>query len=88
MLHDQGLPLHLWVKTCNTLVYLQNQSPHQILGMITMKEAFSGRNSDVSHFKIFGAFVYFHVSKYSRKKLEPKTELEVFVGCTETTHNY
>lgn len=22
MLHDQGLPLHLWVETCNTAVYV------------------------------------------------------------------
>jgi len=22
MLHDQGLPLHLWAKACNTMVYL------------------------------------------------------------------
>ena len=42
----------------------------------------------MSHFRIFGAFVYFHVSKYSRKKLEPKTELGVSMGCTETPHNY
>jgi len=33
MLHDQGLPLHLWVEACNTIVYLQNRSPHRILGM-------------------------------------------------------
>lgn len=31
------------------------------------------RKSDVSHFRIFGASVYYHVSKYSRKKLEPPT---------------
>jgi len=24
MLHDQGLPLHLWVEACNTIVYVQN----------------------------------------------------------------
>jgi hypothetical protein len=56
--------------------------------MITPEEAFSGRKSDVSHFRIFGASVYCHVSKESRKKLEPTTELGVFVGYTETPHNY
>lgn len=56
--------------------------------MITQEEAFSGRKSDVSHFKNFGAFVYFHVSKESRKKLESVEELGVFVGYTETPHNY
>lgn len=70
IMHDEGLPLHLWVETCNTPVYLQNQSPHWILGMITLEEASLGRKLDVSHFRIFGSFVYFHVSKESRKKLE------------------
>ena len=32
MVHDQGLPLFLWVEACNTTVYLQNRSPHRSLG--------------------------------------------------------
>ena len=47
-----------------------------------------GRKLDVSHFRIFGAFVYCHVSKDSRKKLELTIELGVFSGYTETPHNY
>ena len=27
MLHDQGLPLHLWLVACNTAVYVQNRCP-------------------------------------------------------------
>jgi len=87
MLHDKGLPLHLWANACNTIVYLQNQSPHRILGMITLEEDLSGRNPDVSHFRIFGASIHFHVSKESRKKLESKTKLGVFFGYKETPHN-
>jgi len=56
--------------------------------MITSEEAFSGRKSDVSHFTISGASFYFHFSRDSRKKLDPTTELGVFVGYTETPHNY
>eukprot|EP00253_Pinus_taeda_P027998 PITA_27998 len=40
MLHDQGLPLHLWDEACNTTVHLQNRSPHRMLGMKTPIEAF------------------------------------------------
>lgn len=32
MLHDQGLPLHLWAEACNKTVYLHNISPHRIWG--------------------------------------------------------
>ena len=54
MLHDQGLPLHLWAKACKTTVYVQNLSPHWILEMKTSEEAYSSKRSDVGHFKIFG----------------------------------
>ena len=50
MLYDQSLPLDLWVEACNTVVYLQNRSPHRILGMKTPMEAFSGKRPDVSNF--------------------------------------
>ena len=47
MLHDEGLPIHLWVEACNTAVYVQNCCPHRILGMSTPEEAFSGKKPDV-----------------------------------------
>ena len=87
-LHDQGLPLHLGAKACNTSVFVQNRSPHQILGMSTPEEYFSSKKPDVSYFKIFGSFVYFHVTKDSRKKLEPTGEIGIFLGYTDTPHNY
>ena len=71
MLHDQGLPIHLWVEACNTTVYVQNHFPHKILGMSTPEEEFSGKRPDISHLRIFGSLVYIHVTKDSRKKLEP-----------------
>ena len=86
MLHDQGLPLDLWVEACNTTVFVQNHSPHWILGMSTPEEAFSGKKLDVSYFKFFGSYVYFHVTKYSRKKIKPTTEIGIFVGYTNTPH--
>jgi len=88
MLHDQVIPLHLWVEAWNIAVYLQNQSPQWILGMITPEEDFSGRKSNLSHSNIFGASIYFHISKESRKNLELKIELGVFVGYTKTPHTY
>lgn len=88
MLHDQRLPFHLWAEACNTAVYVQNRCPHRVLGMSTPEEAFTGKKPDVSHFKIFGSSVYVHVNKDVRKKLEPTVEVRIFVGYTETPHNY
>jgi len=88
MLHDQGLPMHLWAKACNTTVYVQNCCPHRVLGLITPEEALIDQKLDVSHIKIFGSFVYVHVTKDARKKLELTAEVGIFLGYTEKPHNY
>ena len=88
MLHDQGLPMHLWVEACNTAVYVQNYCPHRVHGMITPEEVFIRKIPDVSHFKIFGSSVYVHVTKDTRKKLEQTAEFGIFFGYIETSHNY
>lgn len=88
MLHDQGISFHLWAEACKTMVFVQNCSPHRILGMNTREKAFSGKKHYVSHFKIFDSFVYFHVTKDARKKLEPTAEVGIFLGYTDTPHNY
>ena len=56
--------------------------------MIIPEEAFTGKKPDVSHFNIFGSSVYVHVTKETRKKVEPTVEIEIFVGYTKTPHNY
>ena len=79
--------MHLWVEACNTVVYVKNHCPHRVLGMSTPEEAFTGKKLDISHLKIFGSFVYIHVTKDTRKKLEPTVEVGIFLGYTET-HQY
>jgi transposase InsO family protein len=43
MIHDQSLPMHLWAKASSTTVYVQNRSPHKILGNKTPEELFTGK---------------------------------------------
>ena len=82
MLHDQCLPMHLWVETCNTVVYVKNHCPHRVLGMSTPEEDFTGKKPDISHLNIFGSSIYIHVTKDVRKKLEPTAEVVIFSGYT------
>ena len=56
--------------------------------MKTPGEAFTVKRSDVSHFRIFGLSIYFHVTKDAWKKLELTAELGILVGYTDTPHNY
>lgn len=88
MFHDHALPLHLWAEACNTTIWLQNKSPHPILGMSTLEENFLGKKPYVRHFKIFHSLVYSHVTKYAQKKLEPTPEFGIFLAYTDTPHNY
>jgi hypothetical protein len=70
----------LWAEASMTVVYGQNMSPHQILKNMTFKEAFTGVNLEVGHFRIFGCPVYLHVPKEKRSKLDPLGRKGTFVG--------
>jgi hypothetical protein len=56
--------------------------------MSTPEEAFTGKKPDVLHLNFFGSSVFVHANKDSRKKLEPTAEVGIFLGYTETPHNY
>jgi hypothetical protein len=70
------------------VVYVKNCFPHTILGMSTPEGSFIGKKPDVSHFNISGSSVYVDVTKDDKKKLESTVKVEIFVGYTETPHNY
>lgn len=71
MIHDQDLSMHLWAEAAMTVVYVQNISPHRVLGNKTREEVFTGEKPEVSHLRIFGCPVYVHVPKDKRSKLDP-----------------
>ena len=54
MIHDQDIPMHLWVEAARTTIYVQNRLSHNALGFKTPKEMFSRKKPEVSHLKIFG----------------------------------
>ena len=56
--------------------------------MKTPKEIYFGKRPNVYEFRIFGSSIYFHVTRDANKKIESKTELDIFVGYTDTPHNY
>ena len=54
-------------------------------GEYTPEEGFTGKNTKVSHFRIFGCFTYSHVPSKKRIKLEPTAKKGIFVGYNETS---
>jgi len=63
--------MFLWVEAFNTKIYVQNTSPHRILGTKTLEEAFSGVNPEIGHLRIFGCPMYINVLVEKRTKLDP-----------------
>ena len=58
MITDLDLPLSLWDEATGTAVYIQNKSPHAILGEKTPEEVFTKKKPAVDHMRIFGTQVY------------------------------
>ena len=46
MLHDQDLPMHLWVEVARIAMYVQNYTPHIVLENKTTEESFLARNQN------------------------------------------
>ena len=85
MIHDQDLPIHLWVKAARTTVYVQNRISHSALGFKTPEEMFTGKKPKVSHLKIFGCLVFVHIPKEKRTKLNPSRNKGIFIGYCEVS---
>jgi hypothetical protein len=88
MLHDHSFPLYLWAEGCATVVYLQNKSPHRILGKMTLEEAFNGRRLNVKHIRIFGCLTFSHVPSERRTKLDTIAQQGILVGYLEVSKAY
>ena len=88
MIHDQDLLMHLWAEAAKTTVYVQNISPHRVLGNKTPEEMFLGEKPEVIHLRIFDFPVYVHVPKQKRSKLEPLGKKGIFVGYSESSKAY
>jgi hypothetical protein len=80
--------MHLWAKASSIVIYVQNKSPHKILGNKTPEEVFIGKKPEVNHLRIFGCPVYIHVPKEKRMKLDTSGKNGSFVGYSETSKDY
>ena len=63
MLHDQDLPMHLWVEITRTIVYVQNCTPHRVLENKTPEEDFSREKPDASNLREYLASQCTYISQ-------------------------
>ena len=88
MITNLDLPLSLCAEITGTDVYIQNRSPHAILGEQTPKEIFTKKKPAVDHMWIFGIPVYVHVPKEKRAKLEPSGKKGICVSYNDSSKAY
>ena len=88
MITDLDLPLSSWDEATGTAVYIQNRSPHAILGEKSPEEVFTKKKPAVDHMRIFGTHVYVHVPKEKRAKLEPSDKRGLLVGYSDCSKAY
>ena len=85
MLHDQNLPMHLWVEAAREVVNVQNYNPHRVIENKTPEEVFFGKKPEVSHLRIFGCPMYIHIPKEKKTKLDPSGKKGIFMGYSESS---
>ena len=87
-MYDQDMPKFLWAEACNTVVYVQNRTPHRALGKITPEKVFTGKTPEVGHFRIFGSLAYCRIPEEKRKKLDQTEKKGYLVGYSENVKAY
>ncbi|KAK1417486.1 hypothetical protein QVD17_26615 [Tagetes erecta] len=88
MLKDKELPNFLWAEAVSTAVFIINRSPTKALVDQTPLEAWSGMKPTVSRFKIFGCIAYGMVPSQTRRKLDNKSEKNIFIGYSSQSYGY
>jgi transposase InsO family protein len=88
LLHARNVPLHLWAEAVACAVYCLNRALSTVNTDVTPFEGCYKRKPTVSHLRIFGSQAYVHIPDVLRTKLDPKSELCVFVGYSETQKAY
>ena len=88
MLHDQDLPMHLWVEAARIVMYVHNRTLDRVLETKTLEETSFGEKPKFSHVRIFGCLVYIHIPKEKRTKLYSLGKKGIFVGYSENLKAY
>ncbi|MCO5610634.1 hypothetical protein L7F22_064873 [Adiantum nelumboides] len=88
MMSEKNMPPGYWVETASIAIYTMSWTPIAALHDMTPEEKFTGKNPDVSHFKVFGCIAYVHVPHELRTKLDSKVKKCVFIGYSIEQKGY
>ena len=85
MLLGAGLSKSFWGELVSTATYLINKCPSTRIDLKTPMEVWSGRPTDYSNLKVFGALAFSHVRQ---DKLDARVVKCIFIGYPEGAKGY
>jgi hypothetical protein len=88
MLNEKNLLNYFWEEVVTTVVYIMNQTSIMTIHGMTLKEKFTSKKPNVSHFIMFSYIAYMHVPNEKRSKLNPKVEKCIFIGYSLEQKGY
>lgn len=88
MLAATDLPLTLWAEAARTATHIKYRVPLKRLNGRTPIEVWTGKQPDVSYFRIFGSKAYMLIDKQFRTKFEKKSKEMVLIGYEQSQKGY
>jgi ATP-binding cassette subfamily B (MDR/TAP) protein 1 len=83
-----GLPKQFWADAVNTAAYLINRGPSVPLNCGLPEEAWTGKEVNLSHLRVFGCIAYMHIELEDRDKFDAKSRKCVFIGYDTNSYGY
>ena len=81
-MYAKAVPLELWGLEVRCAVYVQKRTTSSASNT-TPYEHWYKKKQEISHLRVFGCRVFFHVPDEKRRKLDPKTTEGMMAGYVE-----
>lgn len=80
MLHAKNLPYIFWVEVINIACHIHNCVTIRLGTKVTHYEIWRGRAPNMEYFHVFGRKCYILADRERRRKLDPKSDDDIFLG--------
>lgn len=88
MLHAKHLPYHFWAEAMNTACHVHNKVTLRTSTTTTLYEIWEGRKPIVKYFHVFGSKCYILADREHRRKMDPKSDEDIFHGYSAKIRAY
>jgi hypothetical protein len=88
MLHAKHLPLYFWAEAMNTACHVHNRVTLRTGTTTTLYELWKERKPTVNYFHVFGSKCYILADRDYRRKMDPKSDVGVFLGYSTNSRAY